>query len=119
MNRYLVTYLAPRSVIEDWKKTDPEKRKAAETKMRAEWRKWMSEHAKMFTDEGAGVGRTKRVSASGTSEAKNDIMLYAIIEAVSHDAAARAFEGHPHFQIPQSSIEVMEIHSLQGMKDTM
>jgi len=119
MNKYLVTYLAPRSVIEDWKKTDPEKRKAAETKMRAEWGKWMSEHAKMFADNGAGVGKTKRVSANGTSDAKNDIMLYAIIEAGSHEAAVRAFEGHPHLQIPQSSIEVMEIHPLQVLKDTM
>jgi hypothetical protein len=117
MNKYLVTYLAPRSVIDDWKKTDPEKRKAAEANMRDAWAKWMSDHAKIFADRGAGVGKTKRVSGKGTSDAKNDIMLYAIIEAESHDAAARAFEGHPHLQIPQSSIEVMEIHPLQGMKD--
>jgi hypothetical protein len=71
------------------------------------------------TDTGAGVGKTKRVSAGGTSDTKNDIMLYAIIEASSHEAAARAFEGHPHLQIPQSSIEVMEIHPLPRMKDTM
>ena len=117
MNKYLVTYLAPRSVIEDWKKTDPEKRKAAEANMRDAWGKWMSEHAKMFADKGAGVGKTKRVSAKGTSDAKNEIMLYAIIEAPSHDAAAHAFEGHPHLQIPQSSIEVMEIHPLQGIRN--
>jgi hypothetical protein len=43
-------------------------------------------------------------------------MLYAIVEAESHDAAAKAFVGHPHLQIPQSSIEVMEIHPLHGMK---
>jgi hypothetical protein len=46
---------------------------------------------------------------------KNDIMLYSVVQAESHDAAAKSFEGHPHLQIPQSSIEVMEIHSLQGM----
>jgi hypothetical protein len=113
MNKYLVTYLAPRSVIEEWKKTDTEKRQAAETKMRAEWGKWMGEHAKMFADKGAGVGKTKRVSMKGTSDAANDIMLYAIIEAASHESAARAFEGHPHLQIPQASIEVMEIRPLQ------
>ena len=27
----------------------------------------------------------------------------------SHEAAAKAFENHPHLQIPQSSIEVMYV----------
>jgi hypothetical protein len=115
MKRFLVTYLAPASVIDDWKKTDPETRKAAEEKMQGEWRKWMTDHATMFVDKGAGVGKTKRVTAQGTADARNEIMLYAIVEAESHEAAAKPFEGHPHLQIPQSSIEVMEIHSLSGM----
>ena len=115
MRNFLVTYLAPASVIEEWKKTEPEKRKAAEEKMQGEWRKWMSDHANVFADKGAGVGNTKRVTAQGSTDVKNDIMLYTIIQAESHEAAAKLFEGHPHLQIPQSSIEVMEIHPLRGM----
>ena len=115
MKKFLVTYLAPASVIEDWKKTEPEKRKGAEEKMQGEWRKWMSDHMTMFVDKGAGVGKTKRVTAQGMSDTKNDIMLYAIVEAESHEGVAKTFEGHPHLQIPQSSIEVMEIHPLSGM----
>ncbi len=95
MKRFLVTYLVPASVMADWKKTDPAQRKEAETKMQAQWKKWMTDNVKMFVDVGAGVGKTKL--------------------AESHEAAAKLFEGHPHLQIPQSSIEVMEIHSLQGM----
>ena len=60
MPKFLVTYLAPASVIEEWKKTDPEKRKAAEEKMRADWVQWMTDHAKSFTDKGAGSARPKR-----------------------------------------------------------
>jgi hypothetical protein len=115
MKKFLVAYLAPASVIEEWKKTEPEQRKAAEEKMQGEWRKWMSDHAKIFADKGAGVGKTKRVTSQGSSDAKNDIMLYAIVEAESHEAATKMFEGHPHLQIPQSSIEIMEIHPLPGM----
>ena len=115
MKKFLVTYLAPASVIDDWKKTEPAKRKEAEEKMQSEWRKWMSDHATMFVDKGAGVGKTRRVTAQGTSDTKNDIMLYAVVEAESHEAAAKAFEGHPHLQIPQASIEVMEINPLPGM----
>lgn len=115
MKSFLVTYLAPTSVIDDWKKTEPEKRRVAEEKMQGEWRTWMSDHAKVFVDKGAGVGKTKRVTAQGTSDTRNEIMLYAIVEAESHEAAVRIFGGHPHLQIPQSSIEVMEIHPLPGM----
>ncbi len=116
MKRFLVTYLAPASVIAEWKKTDPDRRKAAEDKMQAEWKKWMNDHAKIFADIGAGVGKTKLVTSQGISDTKNDIMLYSVVEADSHEAAARSFEGHPHLQIPQSSIEIMEIHALPGMK---
>lgn len=115
MKKYLVLYLAPVSVIEEWKKTEPAKRKAAEEKMQGEWKKWMGDHAKMFADMGAGVGKTKRVEAQGASDTRNDIMLYSIVEADSHDAATKSFVGHPHLQIPQASIEVMEINPLPAM----
>jgi hypothetical protein len=115
MKKFLVTYLAPASVIDDWKKTEPKQRKEAEEKMQADWRKWMGDHMKMFADKGAGVGKTKRVTSKGTADARNDIMLYAIVEAESHEAATKTFEGHPHLQIPQASIEVMEINPLHGM----
>ena len=114
MKKFLVTYLAPTSVIDDWMKTDREKRKDAEDKMQREWKEWMSDHSEMFSDT-AGVGRTKRVTGQGTADTRNDIMLYAVVEAESHDAAARTFEGHPHLQIPQSSIEVMEINPMHGV----
>jgi len=116
MKKFLVTYLAPASVIDEWKKTDAETRKAAETKMQTEWQKWMSDHAKIFADVGAGVGRTKVVNGRGVSDTKNDIMLYSVVEAESHDAAAKSFERHRHLHTRQSSIEMMEIHALPGMK---
>jgi hypothetical protein len=117
MKRFLVTYLAPNSVIDDWKKTDPEKRKAAEEKMQSDWKKWMSNHANIFVDKGAGVGKTRRVTEHGSADGRNDIMLYAIVEAESHETASKIFEDHPHLGIPSSSIEIMEIHPLSGMKE--
>ncbi len=115
MKKFLVLYLAPASVIDDWKKTDAATRKAAEEKMQQEWKQWMAEHAGMFTDFGGGVGKTKCVNAQGTADSRNDIMLYAIAEAESHAAAAKTFEDHPHLQIPQATIEIMELNPLHGM----
>jgi hypothetical protein len=38
------------------------------------------------------------------------------VDADSHEAAARMFEGHPHFTIfPGESIEVMECLPIPGM----
>ena len=116
MNKYLVLYLAPTRVIEEWKKTEATQKKAAEDKMMQEWKAWMASHMKMFADPGAGAGKTKRITAQGMSDSKNDVMLYAIVSAESHDAAAKSFVGHPHLQIPEASIEVMELHALPGME---
>ena len=74
MKKFLVTYLAPSSVIDEWKKTEPEQRKQSEEKMQSEWKKWMGDHKKMFADKGAGVGKTKRVTKEGTADTKNDLM---------------------------------------------
>ena len=91
MKKFLVTYLASAAVIDDWKRTEPAKRKEAEEKMQGEWKKWISDHTRIFVDRGTGVGKTRRVTAQGTSDTKNDIMLYAIVEADSHEAAAKTF----------------------------
>jgi hypothetical protein len=82
--------------------------------MRAEWQRWMSEHAKMIISTEAG-GKTKAVTSGGISDTRNDIMLVSIVEAENHEIAAKAFAQHPHLQIPQSSIQVMEVRALTGM----
>ena len=89
MKKFLVTYLTPASVMAEWKNTDPAKRKDAQEKMQTEWKKWMSDHAKLFADVGAGIGKTKLVTSRGTSESKNDIMLYSVVEAESQATGSR------------------------------
>jgi hypothetical protein len=111
MTQFIALFLAPVSVIEAWHKTDPETRKPAEEKMRAEWGAWMGAHAAMIKDT-AGAGKTKRIATDGISDVKNDIMLYSFVEAESHDAAAKAFANHPHLTIPQATIEVMEVRAM-------
>jgi hypothetical protein len=114
MKRYLVSYLIPPAVIEDWMKTDPETRKAAEEKMRGEWNDWTRRHAEMIKETAVG-GKTKKVVPTGVSDTNNGIMLFSFIEADSHETATKAFENHPHLQIPQSSIEIMEVRPMTGM----
>ena len=112
--KFLVLYLIPASVMADWAKTDPTIRRAEEQKMQAAWGKWMGDHGHMIVSTEAG-GKTKRVTSSGVSDTKNDIVLCSFVEAESQEAAAKAFETHPHLQIPQSSIEVMYVRPMGGM----
>lgn len=114
MAKFIALYLIPSAVVAEWAKTDPETRKTEEQKMHADWQKWTADHASMIVSTEVG-GKTKRITASGASDIKNDIMLYSFIEADSHDAAAKAFENHPHLRIPQASIEVMEVKPMGGM----
>jgi hypothetical protein len=106
--KFLALYLVPQAVIADWMKTDPETRKAAERMA------WTGAHDKLVTATEA-AGKTKRVTSAGVADVKNDIMLYSIVEAESPEAAAKAFENHPHLQIPQASIEVMAVRPMGPM----
>jgi hypothetical protein len=111
LKKFLILYLVPNDVMADWAKTDPATRQPAEEKMRAEWDRWMGEHSKMITLTEA-AGKTKVVTAAGIGDIKNEVLLYSIVEAASHESAAKAFANHPHLTIPQSSIEVMEVRAM-------
>ena len=115
MQKFLVLYMAPPAVLEEWAKTDPEKRKEAEGKMQADWKKWMTDH-KDALGETAGAGKTKMVTKDGVTDTKNDVMLFSMLEAESPEAAAAIFTDHPHLGIPQASIQIMPVNYLPGMK---
>ncbi len=115
MKKFLVLYLAPVAVLEDWMKKSPEERKIEEDKMKTEWDTWMKEHV-AAVKETAGAGKTTQVTKNGVNDIKNDIMLFSIVEAESSEVVAKMFENHPHFGIPQASIEIMPVNELSGMK---
>ncbi|HTR18608.1 MAG TPA: YciI family protein [Candidatus Paceibacterota bacterium] len=106
MKKFFVLYKAP---IEEFtaamKKMTPEDQQ----KSKAEWQEWMTKHKADTVDMGAPVGKTKAVTRTGTSDIKNDIGGYSIVQAESHDAATKIFTDSPHLKRMNGSIEVMEI----------
>jgi hypothetical protein len=109
MKTFLATYLGSASALEKWKKLDDEQRGQQELAGKAAWGKWVKVNEKSIVDNGSPVGKTKRISANGISDTRNEIAAYTIVQAESHEAAARLFENHPHFMIfPGDSVEVME-----------
>ncbi len=103
--------MAPASVIEEWMKKPEAERKNEDDKMRADWNAWMSAHSDTVLNTIA-LGKTKRVSANGVEDVKNDMMLSSYVQAESSEAIAEVFKDHPHFGIPGATIEIMEARSM-------
>jgi len=79
------------------------------------WGAWMAAHAGQIVDVGGPLGKTKRVSAAGIADTSNNIAAYIVVEADSHEAAARLFESHPHFSIfPGDGVDVMPCLPIPG-----
>jgi hypothetical protein len=75
--------------------------------------KWMNANKTSLVEGGAPLGKTKRVDQSGTSNTKNEIGGYSVVQAESHDAATKIFgNDHPHLQMPGAWIEIIEIMPL-------
>jgi hypothetical protein len=73
------------------------------------WHKWMADHATSIVTMGGPLGKTKKIGKDGIADIRNRMSGYIIVQAETHEAAAKLFEGHPHFSIfPGDSVEVME-----------
>ena len=107
--KFFVTYQMPHTGLDEWMKLPEEERKTQEVQMQSDWNAWMEAHKTSIT-ESAGVGKPKRITATGVEDSRNDIMMYSFIEAESLEAAADMFKDHPHFGIPGGWIEVMAVN---------
>lgn len=82
----------------------------------AAWGAWVEKHKAAIVDNGAPLGKTKRTGPSGVSDIKNNLVAYVVVQAETHEAAAKMFEGHPHFTIfPGEAVEVMECLPVPGV----
>ncbi|MBS2014034.1 MAG: hypothetical protein JST00_14185 [Deltaproteobacteria bacterium] len=111
MKRFLAVYIGTEAGVarSGWNQLDDAARKAREAEGMRAWMEWSQKHAAQIVDLGAPLGKTKQVSPSGITDLKNAMAGYTVIEAESHEAAAKLFENHPHFTIfPGESVELME-----------
>ncbi len=72
------------------------------------WKEWAQKNKEAIIDPGTPLGKTKQVTQGNVSDTSNDLVTYTIVQAESHDAAAKIFSTHPHTTLfPGTSIEVM------------
>lgn len=111
MKNFTVIFMAPAGAIDEWMKTPEETRKTEEAKMKEAWDAWTSSHADTILNTIA-LGKTKRVSAEGVADVRNDMMLSSYVQGESLEAVAEVFTDHPHFTIPGATIEIMETRQM-------
>ena len=117
MKKFLAIYIGTPANLEKtgWSKMEEGKRKQLEASGIEAWGKWMAAHQAAVLDAGGPLGKTKRIAAQGVADTKNSMTGYVVIQADTHEAAARMFEKHPHFTIfPGESVEVMECLPIPG-----
>src|SRR5262245_44432318 len=80
---------------------------------------WDEKHKDAIVYMGGPLGPTKRTSADGVADVVNELTVFVVVCAPSHQAAAEMFEGHPHFTIfPCDSVDVIpRARSLRRSED--
>jgi hypothetical protein len=112
MTKFLVLYKASASGFDQMNKATPEQRKAG---MDA-WMAWSNRAKGSIVDMGAPLGKSARVNREGAvSPTTNDLGGYSVLQAESKEALAASLKGHPHFMMPDASIEIVEIMPIPGM----
>lgn len=116
-NTYLAVFLGskggPRRAA--WEALTESARQAKQQEGIAAWRAWLDKHQGSIITLGGPLGKTKRITPQGIADASNDMGAFTMVRAESHEAAAKLFEGHPHFTIfPGDCVEIMPVLPIPG-----
>src|SRR6266496_3735842 len=113
MKKFLVLYKASTEAFHQMMKSStPEQQKAG---MDA-WMNWSKKAGSSLVDMGGPLGKSVRVAKGGAvSPVVNDLGGYSVMQAESKEALASTMKDHPHFMMPDSSIEIVELMPIPGM----
>ena len=109
MKQFMAIYLGTPVAMSNWDKLSESERKQRQAAGMKAWREWMTTHRESIVEDGGPLGKTKRANPQGVADVRNNMAAYVVVQAESHDAAAKMFLNHPHFAIfPGDSVEIME-----------
>ncbi|HEX3913316.1 MAG TPA: hypothetical protein VHW71_07405 [Steroidobacteraceae bacterium] len=117
MKNFLAVFIgiASSPKVVEFRSMEEGRRKQLEATGIKAWGDWMKTHQAVIVDNGSPLGKTKRVSADGISDIRNNLSGFVVVKAASQEAAAKLFEHHPHFSIfPGDSVEIMECLPIPG-----
>jgi hypothetical protein len=110
MKKFFAIYRVPVETMQEWRKnTSPKEMKAQGEKLGKDMMAWTTKNKAHLPEQGIPLGKNKRITAKGVEDAPNDLNYACVLEAQSHDEATAIFKDNPHFAIPTSYIDIMEI----------
>lgn len=93
-----------------WHAMTAEERRTKDAAGLAALAAWDEAHRDVIVYAGGPLGPTKRVSGDGIADIVNELTVFMVVRAPTHEAAARLFENHPHCTIfPCDAVEVMPL----------
>lgn len=115
---YLAVFLSNKTSLrwQAWYAMSNDEQRAQDEVGLAALKAWDEEHRDSIVYKGGPLGPTKRTSSNGVADVVNELTVFVVVRAPSHEAAAKLFEGHPHFTIfPCDAVDVMPL--LSGPSD--
>ena len=115
MKKFLAVYLGTEASRNAWMALDEAERQKRDKAGMQGWNNWVETHKDSIVELGAPLGKTMRASRRGIDTTKNELCAFTVVQAASHEQAAKLFEDHPHFMLfPGESIEIMECLPIPG-----
>jgi uncharacterized protein YeaO (DUF488 family) len=110
MNKYYVIFKLPTASMDEWiKNVSADERKKQTEDLMKQWGAWQEKYKASIVDNGSPLGKTKTVTKDGITDSRNDLNYIMVIQAASHDEAAKIIAENPHLRvIPMSSADVMD-----------
>lgn len=109
MKQFLAIYTGSANGMSAWNSLPEAELKKRQAEGIQAWHQWMETHKESIVETGAPLGRTKSVARTGVADVRNNMTGFTVVQAESHEAAARLFENHPHFMaFPGEAVEIME-----------
>jgi hypothetical protein len=109
MKRFFAVYTGTPAAMSRWNELPEQERQRRQAAGVSAWKQWSEDNKGAILEMGGPLGRTKRIDNAGISDVRNSMTAFTIVEAESHEAAAKLFANHPHFTIfPGDGVEVME-----------
>jgi len=113
MKKFLVLYKASTEAFQQMMKSSTPEQQRAGTEA---WMNWSKKVASSLLDMGGPLGKSLRVGKGGAvAPVVNDLGGFSVMQAESKEALAAMMKEHPHFMMPDSSIEIVEIMPIPGM----
>ncbi len=108
MAKFMILYRAETSAREQMASATPEQMKAGLDA----WMAWAGKAGDAVVDLGSPLAYSAHVGSASGGE---DVCGYSILQAASAQDITNILDGHPHLEMPGSSIDVLELLTMPGM----